>query len=438
MMNVRETAVEILGKVLYQGAFSNLLLDRAIQSGQVKEEDVGLLTEIVYGTLKYLLTIDEILKRNTKISLSKTERYVLDVLRISVYQMHFLDRIPPYAVINEAVNLTKKKAPKASGFVNGVLRGYLRKKDELYTFNKKIDEEIYEYSFPAWMIQLFKNQYGDKYLEILSGLNERPVITYRVNTLKMSRDAALEELRQLGYSAEKTAISPYGIEVTGGKSVMQNPLFREGVLTVQDESSMLVAPLVVSEGEEYLDLCSAPGGKTMHLAELLHDQVPVHAFDIYESKLRLIRENRDRLGLTSVTIRKNNGLHLLPEYVGKAHVLLDAPCSGLGIIRKKPEIKYTKTPEELLDLVKIQRDLLETAMNYIPPGGTLVYSTCTLNQAENEENVRWFLERHNDFETVPINVGEGDHLQYSPEGFLTILPGKTMDGFFISKLKRMS
>jgi 16S rRNA (cytosine967-C5)-methyltransferase len=124
--------------------------------------------------------------------------------------------------------------------------------------------------------------------------------------------------------------------------------------------------------------------------------------------------------------------------VGKAHVLLDAPCSGLVIIRKKPEIKYTKTPEELLDLVKIQRDLLETAMNYIPPGGTLVYSTCTLKQAENEENVRWFLERHNDFETVPINVGEGDHLQYSPEGFLTILPGKTMDGFFISKLKRMS
>lgn len=437
MMNVRETAVEILGKVLHQGAFSNLLLDRAIQSGQVKEEDVGLLTEIVYGTLKYLLTIDEILKRNTKISLSKTERYVLDVLRISVYQMHFLDRIPPYAVINEAVNLTKKKAPKASGFVNGVLRGYLRKKDELYIFNKKMDEEIYEYSFPAWMIQLFKNQYGDKYLDILSGLNERPVITYRVNTLKMSRDAALEELRQLGYSAEKTDISPYGIEVTGGKSVMQNPLFREGVLTVQDESSMLVAPLLVSEGYEYLDLCSAPGGKTMHLAELLHDRVPVHAFDIYDSKLRLIRENRDRLGLTSVTIRKNNGLHLLPEYVGKAHVLLDAPCSGLGIIRKKPEIKYTKTPEELLELVKIQRDLLETAMNYIPPGGTLVYSTCTLNQAENEENVRWFLERHKDFEAVPIDLGEGDHLQYSPEGFLTILPGKTMDGFFISKLKRM-
>ena len=437
MMNVRETAVEILGKVLHQGAFSNLLLDRAIQSGQVKEEDVGLLTEIVYGTLKYLLTIDEILKRNTKISLSKTERYVLDVLRVSVYQMHFLDRIPPYAVINEAVNLTKKKAPKASGFVNGVLRGYLRKKDEVYTFHKKMDEEIYEYSFPAWMIQLFKNQYGDKYLEILSGLNERPVITYRVNTLKMSRDTALDELKKLGYSAEKTAISPYGIEVTGGKSVMQNPLFREGILTVQDESSMLVAPLLVSEGYEYLDLCSAPGGKTMHLAELLHDQVPVHAFDIYESKLRLITENRDRLGLTSVTIRKNNGLHILPEYVGKAHVLLDAPCSGLGIIRKKPEIKYTKTPEELLELVKLQRDLLETAMNYIPSGGTLVYSTCTLNKTENEENLRWFLERHKDFEAVPIDLGEGDHLQYSPEGFLTILPGKTMDGFFISKLKRM-
>lgn len=437
MMNVRETAVEILGKVLYQGAYSNLLLDRAIQAGQVKEEDTGLLTEIVYGTLKYLFTIDEILKRNTKISLSKTERYVLLVLRISVYQMHFLDRIPPYAVINEAVNLTKKKAPKASGFVNGVLRGYLRRKEEPYHFSTQLEEETYQYSFPAWMIRLFKSQYGERYLDLLSGLNERPVITYRVNPLKMSREEALKKLTELGYSAELTAISPYGIEVTGGKSVQQNPLFREGVLSVQDESSMLVAPLVVSEGYEYLDLCSAPGGKTMHLAELLRDEVPVHAFDIYDNKLRLIKENKDRLGLASIDIRKNNGLHLLPEYIGKAHVLLDAPCSGLGIIRKKPEIKYTKSAEELEELVKLQRALLETAMQYVPSGGTLVYSTCTLNKAENEENIRWFLEQHKDFAPVPIQLGEEDHLQYSKEGFLTILPGKTMDGFFISKLKRV-
>lgn len=437
MMNVREIAVEILGKVLYQGAYSNLLLDRAIQAGQVKEEDTGLLTEIVYGTLKHLLTIDEIIKRNTKISLSKMEHYVLDIMRISVYQMHFLDRIPPYAVINEAVNLTKKKSPKASGFVNGVLRGYLRRKDDAYKFKTKMEEDIYRYSFPAWMIQLFKNQYDHKYQDILKGLNERPVITYRVNQLKMSRDTALEQLRNLGYQAEETTISPYGIVVTGGKSVQQNPLFKEGVLTVQDESSMLVAPLVVSKGYEYLDLCSAPGGKAMHLAELLKDQVPVHAFDIYDNKLRLIKQNKDRLGLSSVTIRKNNGLNLLPEFVGKAHVLLDAPCSGLGIIRKKPEIKYMKTQEELDELVLIQRDLLETAMNYIPSGGTLVYSTCTLNKAENEENVRWFLNRHKEFKPVSIDIGTGDRLQYSSEGFVTILPGETMDGFFISKLQRM-
>lgn len=435
-LNAREVAVDILGKVFHQGAYSNLLLDQAIQRGLVREEDIGLLTEIVYGTIKHLLTIDELLKRNMSMPISKVENYILDVLRISVYQMHYLDRIPSYAVINEAVNLTKKKAQKASGFVNGVLRGYLRKKQDVPVFSTRLEQELFDYSFPVWMIRLFEEQYGTQYLEILQGLNERPVITYRVNTLKMTRDEALQRLLELGYNAEATEISPYGIEVTGGKGVQSNPLFQNGTLTVQDESSMLVAPLLLSEGYEYLDLCSAPGGKTMHLAELLKDKIPVHAFDLYDSKLKLIRQNKERLGLDSVTIHKNDGKNLLEEYVGKAHVLLDAPCSGLGIIRKKPEIKYTKSRDELNSLITLQRELLETAKQYIPSGGTLVYSTCTLNKEENEENLRWFLKKNPDFFAEPITYGDARNLVYSQEGFVTILPGKTMDGFFIAKLKR--
>ncbi|MFH5835689.1 16S rRNA (cytosine(967)-C(5))-methyltransferase RsmB [Proteiniclasticum sp. C24MP] len=434
--NAREVSVDVLGKVLHQGAYSNIALDHAFSSADLKEEDTGLVTEIIYGTLKYLLAIDKIIEKNSSIALKKIEEDVLNILRISIYQMKYLDRIPPYAVLNEAVNLTKKKSRGASGFVNGVLRGYLRTQDEKMEFGSNMEKDSFNFSFPVWMIELFKEQYGKAYKKILAGLNERPVITYRVNTLKMTREEALERLLELGYDARETAISPYGIEVKGGKSVVSNPLFQQGVLTVQDESSMLVAPLLVEENRNYMDLCSAPGGKTTHIAELSGDEAEVHAFDIYESKVKLIEENKERLGLKSIQVEINDGLNYLSSYSESANVLLDAPCSGLGIIRKKPEIKYTKNLKELNELVKIQRALLETAAGYVPSGGILLYSTCTLNKMENEENIRWFLENHPEFTPVPVELGEQDHFQYTEEGFLTILPGKTMDGFFISRVRK--
>lgn len=434
--NAREVSVDVLGKVLNQGAYSNIALDHAFSSAEIKEEDKGLVTEIIYGTLKYLLAIDRIIEKHSSITLKKIEDDVLNILRISVYQMKYLDRIPAYAVLNEAVELTKKKSRGASGFVNGVLRGYVRSQEEKMVFASTLEKDSFNFSFPVWMIELFKEQYGKAYKKILAGLNERPVITYRVNTLKMTREEALERLLELGYDARETAISPYGIEVKGGKSVAGNPLFQQGVLTVQDESSMLVAPLLVEKGRNYMDLCSAPGGKTTHLAELSGDQAEIAAFDIYEAKVKLIEENMERLGLQSIQVEVNDGLNYLPAYRESANVLLDAPCSGLGIIRKKPEIKYTKSQGELADLVMIQRRLLETAAEYVPSGGILLYSTCTLNKEENEENIRWFLNNHPDFTPLPIELGEQDHFQYTPEGFLTILPGKTMDGFFISRVRK--
>lgn len=434
--NAREVSVDVLGKVLYQGAYSNIALDHAFSSANLKEEDTGLVTEIIYGTLKYLLAIDKIIEKNSTMPLNKLEDDVLNILRISIYQMKYLDRIPSYAVLNEAVNLAKLKSKGASGFVNGVLRGYLRSQDEIMTFGSKLEKDSFNFSFPIWMIELFQKQYGKNYKKILAGLNERPVITYRVNTLKMNREKALEKLIELGYDARETEISPYGIEVKSGKSVLLNPLFQQGILTVQDESSMLVAPLLVEENRKYMDLCSAPGGKTTHLAELTEDRATIYAFDIHESKIRLINENKKRQGLQSIITEINDGLNFLPSHRESANVLVDAPCSGLGIIRKKPEIKYTKTQKDLDELVMIQRALLETAADYVPSGGILLYSTCTLNKTENEENVRWFLERHTEFSPVPIELGEHENFTYTEEGFLTILPGKTMDGFFISRLRK--
>jgi len=434
--NAREVSVDVLGKVLYQGAYSNIALDHAFSSANLKEEDTGLVTEIIYGTLKYLLAIDKIIEKNSTMPLNKLEDDVLNILRISIYQMKYLDRIPSYAVLNEAVNLAKIKSKGASGFVNGVLRGYLRSQDEKMTFGSKLEKDSFNFSFPIWMIELFQTQYGKNYKKILAGLNERPVITYRVNTLKMERAEALQKLLELGYDARETEISPYGIEVKGGKSVLLNPLFQQGILTVQDESSMLVAPLLVEENRKYMDLCSAPGGKTTHLAELSDDRAMIYAFDIHESKVKLINENKKRLGLQSIITEINDGLNYLPQHSESANVLIDAPCSGLGIIRKKPEIKYTKTQKDLEELVAIQRALLETAADYVPSGGILLYSTCTLNKRENEENVRWFLENHAEFSPIPIELGEHENFAYTEEGFLTILPGKTMDGFFISRLRK--
>jgi len=438
LTNAREVAVEVLGKVLNQGAYSNIALDNAFSSAKLKDEDTSLVTEITYGTLKHLITIDMILEKNISISLKKVESNVMNILRISIYQMKYLDRIPSYAVINEAVNLTKKYSKTASGFVNGVLRGYLRKVDEELTFKNELEKDSFTYAFPLWMVKLFKEQYGKNYRKIMEGLNERPSITYRVNRLKMERGEALERLESLGYHAEKTKISPYGIEVKGGRSVLDNPLFKEGALTVQDESSMLVAGLLVEEtATSYMDLCSAPGGKTTGIAELTGDQVPILAFDIYESKLKQIRENKNRLGIKSIKPILHDAKVMMNEFKGTSNVLLDAPCSGLGIIRKKPEIKYTKGQKELNSLVSLQKELLNVAKAYVREDGLLVYSTCTLNKEENEENARWFLAENKDFEVYPVELGQVENLIYTKEGFVTILPGNTMDGFFVARFRKI-
>lgn len=435
--NARALAVQVLDKVLYQGAYSNIALDHAFSSARLKNDDAALATEIVYGTLKYLHALDRIIGNHSKTPLEKMDPTVRNILRSAVYQLRYLDRVPDYAVINEAVEITKLRHSRASGFVNGVLRGVLRsRKPE--AFRSPLERTAFETSFPEWLVSFFQEQYGPLHRTILDGLNERPSVTFRVNTLRISREEALERLLDLGYEAVPTGISSHGIEVHGGRSIMDNPMHREGLLTVQDESSMMVGPLLAEqESKAYLDLCSAPGGKATHLAELTKDRTPIYAFDIYPNKIKRIEENARRLGLTAIRTAIQDAASPLPEYHGKASVLLDAPCSGLGIIRKKPEIKYTKTPDDLKSLVELQRRLLGVAADYVGVGDVLVYSTCTLNREENEGNARWFLSQHPEFQAVPIHYGENPSLLYTEEGFVTLLPGKTMDGFFLSRFKRV-
>lgn len=438
-MNTRKIIVDILDEVFFRGAYSNIELNKRLSNPKIDSKDKGLITEVVYGTIKHRKTIDVILENFVK-SIDKIDEGVLNILRSSIYQMKYLDRVPDYAVVNEAVNLSKSVSVGLSKFVNGVLRNYLRNKERKFGGNLRGSEKLaYEYSFEKWMVDLFIRQYGEEVAEkILKGLNTTPSVTVRVNSLKSDYDEVLEKLEADGYDVEEGYICPEAIIIKKGSSIEKNSLHEEGLITVQDESAMLVAPLLdPAEGETVMDLCSAPGGKTTHISEILMNTGKVYAFDIHEHKLALIEESVKRLGIINVETNIMDATRLEGKYVEFADkILLDVPCSGLGIIRKKPEIKWTKNSRELQSIVKIQREILENAWNYLKKGGEIVYSTCTLNKRENEEVIDSFLEKHNDCSVENSFIGKNDNIIYNGNGSITILPNEHMDGFFMVKLKK--
>ena len=240
----------------------------------------------------------------------------------------------------------------------------------------------------------------------------------------------------MGYDIEEGYACPEGIIIRGGRSIESNPLFIEGAITVQDESAMLVAPLLdLEENDTVLDLCAAPGGKTTHIAELLEGKGKVYGFDLHENKLSLIKDNAERLGLNNIEIKEMDATKIDSLYVSSADkVLIDVPCSGIGIIRKKPEIKWNKTRKSLKELIPTQREIMENAWQYLKNGGIMIYSTCTLNKEENEDNVEWFVNKHKDAQVEKIFLGSMDNFVYNSDGSLTILPNEYMDGFYIAKI----
>lgn len=441
MENLRKVAVDIVDAVLTKGSYSNIILNAKLNSSKLEDRDKALTTEIVYGTLKYKYTIDKILESFLTQKLNKMDSFVVNLLRISIYQINYLDKVPSFAVVNEAVEISKKyKNIGASKLVNGVLRNYLRNKDKDFSEAKdKAAALSYEYSFEPWMVKLFVNQYGEERAEsILKGLNTTPALTVRINSFKADYEAAFEKLKDSGYEVEEGYVCPEAVRIVKGSSVEKNPLFKEGLITVQDESAMLVAPALNPEQNEIvLDLCSAPGGKTTHISELMNNSGHVYAFDIHSDKLKLIEDNAKRLHITNIHCDVMDAAALNEKYIDFADkVLIDVPCSGLGIIRKKPEIKYTKNLKELKAIVDIQRNILKSASHYVKVGGTLLYSTCTLNKKENEEAIEWFLNSFNNYVIEPLFYGNIDNIIYDKFG-VTILPNKFMDGFFIAKLKRI-
>ena len=438
-MNSRKIIVEILDNVIKKGAYSNIEINKRFKNTNIDDKDRGLITEVVYGTLKNRKTIDIILGSFVS-DIKDIDDRVINILRSAVYQIKYLDRVPSYAIVNESVNLAKIRAKSLSSFVNGVLRNYLRNLDKDY---KKglTDMEVLEYyfSFDSWMIKLFVKQYGkENGIKILKGLNETPYITVRANSLKTTRENLLKSLLHEGYDVEKGYISDNAIIIKKGSSIERNSLYKKGMFTVQDESAMLVSEcLDLNEGETVLDLCSAPGTKGTHVSEILNNTGKILAFDIHDHKLNLIKDNARRLGISNIEVSIGDASKFNREYLNLAdRILLDVPCSGLGIIRKKPEIKWTKTSKDLKDIEKTQRVILENSWRYLKKGGKLIYSTCTLNKDENEDIVYWFARKHEDCEVEQIELGKRDNIIYNENGTVTILPNKYMDGFFIARLRK--
>lgn len=437
-MNSRSIALKILNRVFNEGAYSNLVLSSELNNSNLNDKDKALVTEIVYGTIRRKNSLDTLIASFVR-DIKMMDKRVLNILRIAMYQLKFLDKVPSYAACNEAVEQAKKISISSSKLVNGILRSYGKKGESGLVFKNKIYELAYTYSFEPWLIRLFIKQYGEEdAIRILNGLNLTPKVTVRVNSLKGDFDEVFEELEEFGYNVEEGYICPEAISIKGGKSVEDNKVFNEGKITVQDESAMLVAPLLdIAHDETVLDLCSAPGGKTTHIAELLENTGKVLAFDLHENKLGLIEENCKRLGIKNVELKQMDATKIDVNLIGAGDkILLDVPCSGLGIIKRKPEIKWNKNREELKEIVKVQREIMENAWQYLKQGGTMVYSTCTLNKEENEQNIEWFLNKHKNCTLEKVFIGDGDNLRYE-NGMLTVLPNEYMDGFFIAKLKKI-
>ncbi|MCP3761946.1 16S rRNA (cytosine(967)-C(5))-methyltransferase RsmB [Domibacillus sp. A3M-37] len=434
-LNVREIALDLIDTVEKSGSYSNLMLNNAIEKNNISGRDTALLTEITYGTIQRKLTLDFYLAPFLK---KKPERWVHNLLRLSLYQMVYLDKVPERAVIHEAVNIAKKRGHTGiSGMVNGVLRSIQR---EGVPDTKSIKDDAerisIETSHPLWLVRRWMKAYGKEKTEAMCQHNlTAPEQTVRVNTMKMTRDEAISVLKEEGFDALPSDVSPYAIRIMKGNAA-RSTLYKNGAISIQDESSMLVAPVVGAKpGQRILDMCSAPGGKTAHLAEQMNGEGHIDALDIHAHKLKLVTQNADRLALSNIHVQKQDARkagELFAEETFDA-ILVDAPCSGLGVIRRKPDLKYAKTEQDLENLQRIQLAILDAAVPLLKENGVLVYSTCTVDKEENEGTVEAFLSAHPKFELVPLEQipikPEHTMIQVFPDDF-------GGDGFFISKFRK--
>ncbi len=430
----REIALKTLYKIDKEQAYSNIVLNEEIKQNRknLTEKDIGLISEIVYGVTTWRLTLDEIIKKYSKIRLKKISPWILNILRMGAYQIIFLDKIPKSAAVNESVNLAKRYGhSSSSNFVNAILRKIEKSNyEEFSQITDDIERISKTTSMPEWIIkELLKNNGVEEVEQICTNSNLKPQITIRVNILKITKKDLMKKLEEENIEYQEINIEEKLSEdfliLNKVKNIENLELFKNGYFTIQDISAGLTAKILNPQPcELVLDACSAPGGKTTYMAELMKNEGNIEAWDIHEHRTKLVEQNAKRLGIDIIKTQVKDA-SIYDEKINEKFdkILLDVPCLGIGVIKRKPDIKWQRKTEDIEEITKIQKTILEQCSKYLKPGGDLVYSTCSILKEENENIIFDFLNKNTDFEMVKNS-------KYS------IMPDRQRDGFFICKLHK--
>ncbi len=402
-----------------------------INENAKKTQNLAYISKVCYGVLENKIYIDYMIGKLSKTKLKKIHKNILTILEIGIYNLHFLDK-KDYAIVNELVDLAKKTNKRSAGFVNGILRNFIRREKEIAKIKESDDYKSLSirYSTPIEIIDYLRESYDYEYIKnFLRAINTEAELGIRVNKLKTNKDELRKILEEKGYKLKESKISPNAFKVANPSGLVGLDEFKKGLFTIQSEASMkAVEVLDPKKDNKILDLCAAPGTKTSYIGEYTENGAEIVANDISSNKNQLINENISRLGLKNISLTNYDASILVDEFVGKFdYVLCDLPCSGLGVMGRKPEIRYNRTIKDIKDLANLQRQILSKATSYLKKGGSLVYSTCTLGHLENTDNFS-YLEKRDDLELIPI-AGE-DYLEF--ENF-----SDQTDVFFVGKFKKI-
>jgi len=432
MDKIREKALLCIYDIEYNGAYSNMAVKAAAENLQHK--DSAFLAMLVYGVIKSKITLDYIIQKYSKIKIKKISKYILQILRMGIYQIYFADKIPASAATDECVKLAKRYGHKASaGFVNGLLRAAARNTDVEYPKENRAEYLSVKYSYPLDMAERWIENFGFEYAEkIMINQSGQPDMFLRVNRLKSNCDEIIKYLKEKNISAEKIWLDFF--VKSGGFNIAVSEIYQNGSVTAQNMASALaVTVLDPKENENILDICAAPGGKTTLCGELMNNRGNITACDIHKHKVDIIKKNVRRMGIDTVNAVVSDALVYRKDFENRFdRVLADVPCSGTGIIKRKPDIKYKEQTD-----YDMQMRILENASGYVKPGGVLVYSTCSIEKRENEDVIKLFLKNNKNFEIEDIDGYLPEGIKSGNKGYITLYPGKDgTDGFFMCRMRK--
>ena len=443
-INEREIVLEVLLEITEHGMYSHIVLRDVLNKYQyLEKKERSFITRVTEGTLEHMMEIDYILDQFSKVKVKKMKPVIRNIMRSAVYQMKYMDSVPVSAACNEAVKLAARKGfGSLRGFVNGVLRNVARNLDQIEYPTEPLKRLSIQYSMPEWILNLWLKAYDSDIVEqMLQAFQRETPLTIRCNLRMVTPKQLKEHLEAKGVTVKVHPYLEYAFHISGFDYLGDLESFQNGEFSVQDISSMLVSELAgPKEGDYVIDVCAAPGGKSLHMAEKLNGSGHVEARDLTEYKVGLIQENIERTGLSNVEAVQQDALIFDETSVGKADIVLaDLPCSGLGVLAKKTDLKYKATKEGADSLAKLQREMLKNVQAYVKDEGKLVYSTCTINPAENMDNVHWFLNEYPEFELIDIHGSLCEELQkdVKENGCIQLLPGvHQSDGFFLACMKK--